>query len=35
VDEAIWTRATAGAPVTLQLVRSVLGAELVGVASGS
>ena len=32
VDEAIWTRAAEGGPVTLQLVRSVLGAELVGVA---
>ena len=31
VDEATWTRATEGGPVTLQLVRSVLGAELVGV----
>ena len=35
VDEATWTRATAGGPVTLQLVRSVFGAELVGVAPGS
>ena len=32
VDEATWTRAAAGGPVTLQLVRSALGAELVGVA---
>lgn len=31
VDEAIWTRASEGAPVTLELVRSILGAELVGV----
>ena len=35
VDEATWTRAAAGAAVTLQLVRSVLGAELVGVGPGS
>ena len=35
VDEAIWTRTTAGASVTLQLVRSVFGADLVGVAPGS
>ena len=33
VDEAVWTTAAAGGPVTLRLVRSVAGAELVGVAS--
>ena len=32
VEEAVWTRATEGGPVTLQLLRSVLGAELVSVA---
>jgi len=32
VDEALWQRAAAGAPVTLQLVGGALGAELVGVA---
>jgi hypothetical protein len=33
VDEAVWTKAAAGGPVALRLVRSVAGAELVGVAS--
>ena len=32
VDEAVWKRATDGGAVALQLVRSALGAELVGVA---
>jgi hypothetical protein len=32
VDEALWTRATEGGPVSLELVGGVLGAELVGVA---
>jgi hypothetical protein len=31
VDQATWTQATEGGPVTLQLVVSPLGAELVGV----
>jgi len=31
VDQAVWTRATDGGKVALQLMRSVLGAELVGV----
>ena len=33
VSEAAWRSATEGGPVTLQLVRSALGAELVGVAA--
>ena len=33
VDEAVWAKATEGGPATLQLVRSLLGAELVGVGS--
>ena len=33
VDEAVWTKAAEGGPATLQLVRSLLGAELVGVGS--
>jgi hypothetical protein len=32
VDEALWTQATEGGPVSLQLVGGALGAELVGVA---
>ena len=32
VDEAVWKQATEGGAVSLQLVRSALGAELVGVA---
>ncbi len=32
VDEAVWKRATEGGAVSLRLVRSALGAELVGVA---
>lgn len=31
VTQAVWQQAAAGAPVTLQLMRSALGAELVGV----
>jgi hypothetical protein len=33
VDQAVWARAVEGGPVTLRLVGSVLGAELVGIAS--
>ena len=33
VDESAWTSARDGGPVTLRLVRSVYGAELVGVAA--
>lgn len=33
VDEAVWTRAAERGPATLQLVRSPVGAELVGVGS--
>lgn len=33
VDQAVWVSATEGGPVTLQLVRGALGAELVGVAA--
>ena len=33
VAEAVWRSATEGGPVTLQLVRGALGAELVGVAA--
>lgn len=33
VTEAVWRSATEGGPVTLQLVRGALGAELVGVAA--
>lgn len=33
VDQAVWASATEGGPVTLQLVRGALGAELVGVAA--
>ncbi len=33
VDEAVWKPATEGGAVTLQLVRSALGAELLGVAA--
>jgi len=33
VDEAVWKQATDGGPVSLKLVGSALGAELVGVAS--
>ena len=32
VAEAVWKQAAEGGPVTLQLVRGALGAELVGVA---
>lgn len=33
VEAAVWTQAAGGGPVTLKLVRSLAGAELVGVAS--
>jgi hypothetical protein len=33
VDEAVWANAASGGPVTLRLVRSAVGAELVGVGS--
>jgi hypothetical protein len=33
VDQAVWTQATEGGPVTLRLRASALGAELVGVAA--
>jgi hypothetical protein len=33
VDEAVWTQAVEGGPVTLRLVQGVLGAELLGVAA--